>query len=136
VAYRLGRAVDAACAASPRLILHGGGGGLSATRWAFHYGDLQGSLTAAAPNSQARLVDMLVRSLRFSYRYSPSRWPIARILPLAKIISGRRDFIPMAAVPLRIFKAVEWRWWISHPFGEVRLESGLAARRAVRFTGK
>jgi uncharacterized membrane protein YjgN (DUF898 family) len=50
------------------------------------------------------------------------------LLPLAKVISGAAGlFIPIGAPFLYgIFKAVEWRWWISGiRFGEVRLESAL-----------
>ena len=51
----------------------------------------------------------------------------AALLPLAKVIPGAGLLLAIAAPFLYgIFKAVEWRWWISGiRFGEVRLESTL-----------
>jgi uncharacterized membrane protein YjgN (DUF898 family) len=49
------------------------------------------------------------------------------LLPLAKIVSGAALLIPIVAPFLYgIFKAIEWRWWLSGiRFGGVRLESSL-----------
>src|SRR6202035_5620036 len=48
-------------------------------------------------------------------------------MPVAKIVFGAAFLIPVAAPFLyAVFKAVEWRWWLSGiRFGGVRLESSL-----------
>jgi uncharacterized membrane protein YjgN (DUF898 family) len=96
-----------------------------------HYGDLQGSFDGRGSELFKRgwwiwlvaVVTFLVLILAVPLaKSSPG------LLPLAKIISGAAGlFIPIGAPFLYgIFKAVEWRWWISGiRFGEVRLESAL-----------
>ncbi|MGZ5876926.1 MAG: YjgN family protein [Bradyrhizobium sp.] len=96
-----------------------------------HYGDLQGSFEGRGSELFKRgwwiwlvaVATFLVLVLAVPL----AQW-FPGLLPLAKVISGAAGlFIPIGAPFLYgIFKAVEWRWWISGiRFGEVRLESAL-----------
>jgi uncharacterized membrane protein YjgN (DUF898 family) len=57
-----------------------------------------------------------------------AKWFPVFFMPVAKIVSGSALLIPVAAPFLYgLFKAIEWRWWLSGVrFGEVWLESSLS----------
>ena len=96
-----------------------------------HYGDLRGRFEGRGWEFFKRgfwiWLTAVVTFLVLFLVVPLARW-FPALLPLAKVISGAAGlFIPIGAPFLYgIFKAVEWRWWISGiRFGEVRLESAL-----------
>jgi uncharacterized membrane protein YjgN (DUF898 family) len=87
-----------------------------------YYGDLQGSFAGTGWDFFKRgwwlwLLGFLALILVV--------WALAKKLPAASLL----PFLLMLAVPFLygMFKAVEWRWWLSGiRFGDVRLESALS----------
>jgi uncharacterized membrane protein YjgN (DUF898 family) len=95
-----------------------------------HYGDLQGSFEGRGSEffrqgwwiwlaAIAALLVMFV-AIPLAARF-PAVSPLTKVAPVAGLL------IPIAVPFLYgVFKAVEWRWWISGiRFGDVRLESAL-----------
>src|SRR6266545_3534443 len=95
-----------------------------------YYGDLQGSFEGRGWEFFKRgwwlwLVAMVTLIVLF-VTVPLAKWYPA-LLPLAKVVFGAALLIPIVAPFLYgIFKAIEWRWWLSGiRFGGVRLESSL-----------
>jgi uncharacterized membrane protein YjgN (DUF898 family) len=95
-----------------------------------HYGDLQGSFEGRGWELFKRgwwlwLVAIVTLIVLF-VTVPLAKW-FPALLPLAKIVFGAALLIPIVAPFLYgIFKALEWRWWLSGiRFGGVRLESSL-----------
>ena len=95
-----------------------------------YYGDLQGSFEGRGWEFFKRgwwLWLLAIVTLIVLFVTVPlAKWYPA-LLPLAKIVSGAALLIPIVAPFLyAVFKAIEWRWWLSGiRFGGVRLESSL-----------
>jgi uncharacterized membrane protein YjgN (DUF898 family) len=95
-----------------------------------YYGDLQGSFEGRGWDFFKRgwwiwLVAIATLIVLF-FTVPLAKWYPA-LLPLAKIIFGAALFIPIVAPFLYgVFKAIEWRWWLSGiRFGGVSVESSL-----------
>jgi uncharacterized membrane protein YjgN (DUF898 family) len=95
-----------------------------------YYGDLQGSFEGRGWDFFKRgwwiwLVAIVTLIVLF-VTVPLAKW-FPALLPLARIVLGAALLIPIVAPFLyAIFKALEWRWWLSGiRFGGVRLESSL-----------
>ncbi len=101
-----------------------------------YYGDLQGSFEGRGWEFFKRgwwlWLFVMVSIVLFVILPIAKRVP--SLAPLSIIAGIFVPFIPLAAPFIyAVFKAVEWRWWLSGiRFGDVRLESTLSARRADR----
>ena len=95
-----------------------------------YYGDLQGSFEGRGWDFFKRgwwiwLVAIVTLIVLF-FTVPLAKW-FPALLPLAKIVFGAALLTPLVAPFLYgVFKAIEWRWWLSGiRFGGVRIESSL-----------